>query len=117
MDKPTSLTQRQPSYWDEPLDAGHFSTSPIFHPTLGFGSEGSGPGNCLPDGPFAEYEVNVGPGFNLVSRCVNRKINDTASLEVADRYVERALEGGTYVEVSMGIYMGPREYFIFLITI
>lgn len=73
------------SYWDWTLDADTeqaFPASPVFDPATGFG--GNGPyvnttnmpntnlgaekvpgktgGGCVPNGPFANVTVNMGPG-------------------------------------------------------
>ena len=76
---------------------GGLENSPIFDPVLGFGGNGAlAPGNftnpapglpvppfdipghtgggCIPNGPFKDFVVHLGPGPNVnpVSRCVRR---------------------------------------------
>ncbi|KAJ7621286.1 tyrosinase, partial [Roridomyces roridus] len=90
-------------YWDwsRDVDSGlPLSESPVFDAVYGFGGNGvdvpnyagqfgnltllssagwvppdSG-GGCVPDGPFASYQLNVGPGTNVTSHCLQRAIND-----------------------------------------
>lgn len=85
-------------YWDEPLDAGHFSTASIFSPTLGFGGNGSGPLACITTGPFANYTLTVGPGYRNIPHCIWRQFNDAASFATEQKYIDRCLELGTYAE-------------------
>ncbi|KAI1847898.1 hypothetical protein JX265_001904 [Neoarthrinium moseri] len=94
-------------YWDEPRDAGKFSSSPVFSPTLGFGGDGKGAKNCVADGPFSNVTVNIGPGFTTQPRCVNRKITNFLSSLSAKAQVTAALNYSTYDTVWNGIYSGP----------
>ncbi|KAJ7888176.1 tyrosinase, partial [Mycena olivaceomarginata] len=90
-------------YWDWSQDvaAGHsLAESPVFDPVYGFGGNGAdipdyngifgnnspkarvgwvtpgAGGGCVTDGPFAEFMLSVGPGFNITDRCLTRAIND-----------------------------------------
>ncbi|KAK4244190.1 hypothetical protein C7999DRAFT_35458 [Corynascus novoguineensis] len=94
-------------YWDETRDAGKFSSSVIFDPVTGFGGSGQGSGNCVPNGPFANLTVNIGPGFSFEPRCVNRRITDMFSAQTGTQYVEAALNHTNYVDALDGIYSGP----------
>ncbi|KAK3322910.1 hypothetical protein B0H66DRAFT_574901 [Apodospora peruviana] len=94
-------------YWDETRDAGKFSASPVFHPTLGFGGSGTGAQNCLSDGPFVNLTVNIGPGFKSQPRCVNRRITDMFSSQTGTSYVTAAISGKTYQQALDAIYSGP----------
>jgi tyrosinase len=78
-------------YWEEQLDAGHFETSSIFDPMIGFGGNGSGPGNCITDGPFAAYVNSLGPGYSNTEHCINRNINDTMSAFTSQAEVDKCL--------------------------
>lgn len=70
-------------YWDWSLDYPNPTTSPIFSPTTGFGSDGDpslpttvGWGSCIQDGPFANYEVlwsNFVPRPHCLSRGFGRQ--------------------------------------------
>lgn len=42
---------------------------------VGWVTPGAG-GGCVTDGPFAEFMLSVGPGFNITDRCLTRAIND-----------------------------------------
>jgi len=94
-------------YWDETKDAGKFSSSPVFDATLGFGGDGKGSGNCVTNGPFANYSVGIGPGFKSTARCVNRKITNAMSYSVGASYVAAALNYTTYEKAWVAMYNGP----------
>jgi tyrosinase len=99
------------AYWWEPLDAGKFISSPLLDPVLGFGGDGAGTGNCVPNGPFVGLNVNIGPGFNHTARCVNRKINDAfGSPQTAQSFVDDAMRPTTYKDAWLANYMGPHLY-------
>jgi tyrosinase len=94
-------------YWDETRDAGNFSTSVIFDPVTGFGGGGKAADPCVPNGPFANLTVNIGPGFGSEARCVNRRITDFFSSQCGTSFVTAALNHTTYESVLDGIYSGP----------
>jgi tyrosinase len=94
-------------YWDETRDAGKFSKSPVFDKVLGFGGSGVGSQSCVQDGPFANLNVNIGPGFKSQPRCLNRKITDFLSTSCGASYVKTAISGTTYKQALDAIYSGP----------
>jgi len=94
-------------YWDETRDAGKFSASPIFDPATGFGGSGVGAQSCVPNGPFANLTVNIGPGFTSAPRCVNRKITDFLSGGCGATQVTAAIAKDTYATALDAIYSGP----------
>ncbi|KAI1343105.1 hypothetical protein F5Y15DRAFT_429071 [Xylariaceae sp. FL0016] len=94
-------------YWDEPRDAGNFTSSSVFDPILGFGRGGSGAKACVPDGPFANMTVNIGPGFTSTPRCVNRRVTNVISKYCGESQVATALNHTAYAEVWPAIYSGP----------
>lgn len=74
-----------------------FNNSPIFDPVTGFEGNGISPsldpwpwvpapagvvqGSCIFDGPFANHNVSLGPGYNLSvanSRCLRRSFQKQA---------------------------------------
>jgi tyrosinase len=79
-------------YWEEQLDAGHFISSIILDPVYGFGGDGSGPGNCITTGPFANYTNHLGPGYQYTDHCINRQINETWSILSAQEQVDKCLD-------------------------
>jgi tyrosinase len=86
-------------YWDEPLDAGSFSTSVVLDPITGFGGDGSGPSNCITDGPFATFQNNLGPGYwTNTPHCINRLVNDTVSIMSGQPDVDECLAKPTYLD-------------------
>lgn len=97
------------SYWNESIDAGRFSASPVFDLTLGFGGDGQGSKNCVVNGPFANATVNIGPGFTTQPRCVNRKINNGLSTLTGKTYVDSAKAPEKFWEAQEAIYAGPRK--------
>jgi len=99
------------SYWNETLDSGKFSSSPVFDKVLGFGGSGQGANNCVLDGPFANLTVNIGPGFTTQPRCVNRKITDGLSSLTGKTYVDQAKAPTTFWKAQDALYSGPRESF------
>jgi len=127
-------------YWDWNLDVGSehgFKVSPIFDAVNGFG--GNGPyipitdpalagfavpgrtgGGCVPDGPFHNMTVRIGPGKDLSGnpRCLSRdwspyfarrylQRNQTrVSMDQPDFYsFDKSVEGGPSFEAS-GIHGG-----------
>jgi tyrosinase len=83
-------------YWDQSLDVNNFPGSPVFDPVFGFGGNGvdvpgsSGPwnnlsfvggftgGGCVTDGPFAHFNLSVGPGTTATNHCLTRGFNTVA---------------------------------------
>lgn len=94
-------------YWDETRDAGKFSSSVIFDATYGFGGSGSGSNDCVPNGPFVNMTVNIGPHFTTTPRCVNRLITDFLSSQCGQSYVTTAVAPTDYMGALTGIYSGP----------
>lgn len=52
-------------YWDEICDVGKFFFSFVFDFVIGFGGIGKGLKNCVVDGFFVNFIVNIGLGFKL----------------------------------------------------
>ncbi|KAJ7705510.1 monooxygenase [Mycena rosella] len=90
-------------YWDwsRDIDSGvPLAESPMFDAVSGFGGNGvdianyagqfgnlsllsnagwvapGAGGGCVPDGPFAAYNLSVGPGTNITNHCLQRAFND-----------------------------------------
>ena len=85
-------------YWAEALESGNFSKSIIFDPVTGFGGNGTGANLCLADGPFKNYKLSIGPGYNLTDHCLKRKIDDLLSDNANDYYVQICMGYQTYEE-------------------
>jgi tyrosinase len=73
------------------MDAGNFKSSVIFDATYGFGGDGSGPRSCITTGPFANYTNSLGPGYQLTSHCIDRKISELMSLGSSQAQVNACL--------------------------
>jgi len=86
-------------YWNWSLDVDNTNTivhSPVFDPATGFGGNGinvpgyAGPhgnlsvipgwtgGGCITDGPFANYNLSLGPGTAVTNHCLQRGFNQFA---------------------------------------
>ena len=74
---------------------------------LGFGGTGKGPNSCVPDGPFANITVMIGPGFKSQPRCINRRVSNPMSLYSAQSVVDQALKATTYIAAYTAISAGP----------
>lgn len=87
------LTSCAPSsYWKEERDAGKFSSSVVFDPTYGFGGSGSGPNSCITNGPFANYTNSAGPGYQVTSHCIDRRISEAMSALSSQSQVDACLK-------------------------
>jgi len=84
-------------YWDETLDAGNFSESPLFNDQHGFGGRGTpnvDDEQCVQTGPFAGMRLTVGPGTANTEHCLSRRINDAFSMGASKERLERCASGG-----------------------
>lgn len=61
----------------------------------------------MPDGPFANVTVNIGPGFKSEPRCVNRSITSFFSAGCGAAFVAAAIEPDTYDDMWVRVYSGP----------
>jgi hypothetical protein len=97
---PPVLTYTHPShsYWQEQLDAGKFTSSKIFDPTTGFGGDGSGRGNCITTGPFANYTNHLGPGYAITDHCIDRQISNSFSTGSSQKEVDKCLAMATFAQ-------------------
>lgn len=84
------------SYWDEPRDAGNFSTSIVLDPVHGFGGDGRANDSCITDGPFANYTNALGPGYLITDHCIDRNISDEASKLSGQGYVDICYTNTTF---------------------
>ncbi|KAJ8462778.1 hypothetical protein ONZ45_g17812 [Pleurotus djamor] len=115
-------------YWDWTHDVDEtnsISTSPVFHPIFGFGGNGvdipgyAGPfgnmsdipgwtgGGCVPDGPFASYNLSIGPGTLVTNHCLTRSFNTFAVDFVHSSMVESTLEKQTFEEFRIELEGTP----------
>lgn len=62
-------------YWNEMRDAGNFRNSQFLRD---FGGPGDSNGRVV-QGPFASFQISLGPGFQNVKRTLRRAVNETAS--------------------------------------
>ncbi|KAI1456044.1 Di-copper centre-containing protein [Annulohypoxylon moriforme] len=85
-------------YWDEPADIGNIIGSPLFDVETGFGGNGTGAGNCVADGPFANLTLRFQADLSIDEYCLSRYLNDRALSMATEENVEKCLERETYVE-------------------
>ncbi|KAK4112247.1 Di-copper centre-containing protein [Canariomyces notabilis] len=78
-------------YWHEQIDAGKFSRSVLLDATYGFGGDGSRTTGCITNGPFVNYTNSLGPGYEVTSHCINRRISDLASMGSSQAQVDACL--------------------------
>jgi tyrosinase len=100
-------------YWDEPRDAGRFSSAGIFDAREGFGGGGEGEERCIRDGsilfrpwlvlqlrradgreregPFADYRLHQGPGYAYEEHCISRAIDDNVSSYIGQDAIDECL--------------------------
>lgn len=84
------------TYWYEPLDSGNFSQSVVLDPVTGFGGNGSGPKNCITDGPFKDYVNAIGPFQQIADHCIDRNIDECWSALAATNFVDQCMALGNY---------------------
>jgi tyrosinase len=91
-------------YWDETLDAGKFSESIVFSAEEGFGGDGGPrpplqltPG-CIVTGPFANYTLHIGPGYENTDHCISRAIYDDVSKWSSQEVIDKCLAMETFEE-------------------
>ncbi|KAF8905208.1 hypothetical protein CPB84DRAFT_1745537 [Gymnopilus junonius] len=101
-------------YWDWTQDAeansnNSISRSPVWDPLTGFGGDGV-PGTytlptdfdddsrinppsfvgCVPDGPFANYTLRIGPGLLNTDHCLVRGFNESAAQHLTSAAIANA---------------------------
>ncbi|EEB91461.1 hypothetical protein MPER_10173 [Moniliophthora perniciosa FA553] len=111
-------------YWDWTLDIKDgltsFAASPVFDPTYGFGGNGAdipgyngffnnvseipdweygGPGGgCIQDGPFASYNLSLGPGTLNRNHCISRWFTPVYLKTVTEKNVSKLFTFDTFEE-------------------
>lgn len=81
-------------YWNEVVDAGAFSTSPV---VLDFGGEGTEEKNwAVVDGPFANLTLYLGPGMTNTVHPLTRQANE--SVQSGQQFVDSQLATATFAE-------------------
>ncbi|KAK0190034.1 hypothetical protein F5146DRAFT_1224986 [Armillaria mellea] len=81
-------------YWNEVVDAGAFSTSPV---VLDFGGEGTEENNwVVVNGPFANLTLCLGPGTTNTVHPLTRQANE--SVQAGQQFVDAQLEIATFAE-------------------
>ncbi|KAK0641977.1 hypothetical protein B0T16DRAFT_431564 [Cercophora newfieldiana] len=96
-------------YWDEPLDAGFFSTSVVLDPVTGFGGNGVGASRCIADGPFANYTNALGPSYAVNDHCIERTIMDFVSWATHAQYRDRCLAKTSWLDFWTCVEASPHN--------
>ncbi|KAF7533314.1 hypothetical protein G7054_g7197 [Neopestalotiopsis clavispora] len=96
------------TWWNEPLDAGHFATSPIF----GADTFGSAPlktsdnqGTCIDDGAFSNLTLHIGG-----ERCLSRAVDETATAQCSTDFVNSCNSNNQYSDMESCSEFGPHGY-------
>ncbi|KAK6216346.1 hypothetical protein LQW54_003549 [Pestalotiopsis sp. IQ-011] len=96
------------TWWNEPLDAGHFSTSPVFSSTT-FGSgpvkTDDGQGTCIADGVFSNLTIHIGG-----ERCLSRAVDETATAQCSTDFVNSCNSNNQYSDMEHCSEFGPHGY-------
>ena len=80
-------------YWDETVDSGAFSASEILED---FGGDGVGEDRCIAEGPFAKYQLTVGPAYSNTLHCISRRVSDSLSRTTSQEDVDECLAIGNW---------------------
>ena len=83
-------------YWEEILDTGNLTASPVFDPVTGFGGDGSGNNSCITDGPFANSTLHLGPVYEITDHCISRSLNSKAILWANQTYLDECYAAKNY---------------------
>jgi len=85
-------------YWYEQIDAGRVNESALLDPVYGFGGAGTGPNNCIEDGPFKDYINPLGPGHEIADHCISRNFNVEASWWMAQSFIDYCRKYETFAD-------------------
>jgi hypothetical protein len=67
-----------------------FRHSPVFDSRTGFGGDGVDGSRCVTDGPFASYNISLGPGHALNNTCLTRTFNESLIPYITSKQVANA---------------------------
>ncbi|KAI1152315.1 Di-copper centre-containing protein [Nemania diffusa] len=86
-------------YWDEPVDVGNISASSLFNGEPSFGGNGTGPNNCIADGPFANVTLRISENLTTTEYCISRFLNDRALAGGARPIIDNCLQQANYTGI------------------
>jgi hypothetical protein len=91
------------------LICGYFINAQIFDANTGFGGGGVAPSGCIANGPFADYEMAIGPGYTIQPQCITGNITAGAFFQqaVEPTAIETCLSFNTFVDFWHFIEAGP----------
>ncbi|KAL0465169.1 hypothetical protein QR685DRAFT_538774 [Neurospora intermedia] len=103
-------------YWDWSLDHLSLSSSSIFSPTTGFGSDGApsapfsvGQGRCVLDGPFADLRPII-YNHTYVTHCLSRGFNDPKRNATTGTGTGGKIPGDHYKPEAIGEILRVKGY-------
>lgn len=68
-------------YWETVRDVGHVINASILDPVTGFGCNGTSENLCVPDGPFSNVTLHLGPKYTNTDHCLSRNINELVPIQ------------------------------------
>lgn len=75
-------------YWAEELDIGKIEQSDVLDPETGFGGGVLNQMVCIPDGPFKNYTLHTGPGYENTERCIQRNLNNPSTYHASQKFID-----------------------------
>ncbi|KAI1505162.1 hypothetical protein F5X99DRAFT_416239 [Biscogniauxia marginata] len=100
-------------WWDETLDTGNFSASPLFTDAY-FGPLPERPSEtqayCINPPRFGGIRLHIGPGQSFTERCLSRGVNETQTAAVTTNFVNDCNARSTYNEMRACQELGPHAY-------
>lgn len=100
-------------WWDETLDAGHFSASDMFTSPDYFGHlPGPVNGNpvCITSGAFAGLTAHIGPGSSNTPHCLSRAGDATLTAQCNSNFVNTCNSRTSYADMESCSEDGPHGY-------
>jgi tyrosinase len=73
-----------------------FRHSPVFDHRTGFGGDGANGNGCVIDGPFASYNISLGPGHALNNTCLTRGFDVSMMPYITSKQVANATVQPTF---------------------
>lgn len=89
------------SYWEEAADASNIAGSPVWDATYGFGGNGAGPNNCVPNGPFSNLSLVFNDNFQASQPyCLARSFNQASFQRAQQSDVNDCFNEGNWNSAS-----------------
>lgn len=85
-------------YWAEELDIGRIESSDVLDPVTGFGGGVLNETVCIPDGPFKDYVLSTGPGFENTEHCITRRLTNAVTRGARQEYIDHCYKFDKFEE-------------------